>query len=54
MISEAVQQAAAVLDVAGLEERDYSAWVIDQVGEMGRKMGGSEADVKPAGSVEMF
>jgi len=53
MLAEAVQQATAVIAVAGLQERQYDDQVIVQVGVLGRQLG-TEVEVKDPGSIEMF
>jgi biopolymer transport protein ExbD len=53
MLAEAVQQATAVIAVAGLQERQYDDQVIGQVGVLGRQLG-TEVEVKAPGSIEMF
>ncbi len=53
MLQEAASQAAAVLQVAGLTERDVEQTVLEQVGVLGRTIKNTDAAVAP-GSIELF
>lgn len=53
MMQEVEAQATAVLELAGLSEREVGKEVIEQVGAIGRTLDGGEA-ARPMGHVELF
>lgn len=55
MLAEAVGQATAVIEIAGLREKLVDAQVLEQVGQLGRSLGdGAMPNVKEEGSIELF
>lgn len=53
LLNEAVGQASAVMEVAGLQETNMDVAVVNQVGIMGRQLG-TDTAIREEGSIEMF
>lgn len=54
LLAEAAEQTTAIIDVAGLEERELDKSYIGQVGQMGRKITNGSGPAVEEGSIQLF